>query len=65
MYGVPRRTSMRFDEFLEKLREVLTEYERDVGRKAETVRELEEYLAGRKFRTSGRRHLRSLKGFNF
>lgn len=64
MYGVPVSTSMRFDEFLDKLREVLAEYERDVGKKPETVKELEEYVAGRKLRSSGRRYLRSLKGFN-
>ena len=56
---------MQFDEFLEKLLEILSEYEKDIGRKAETIRELEEYLASRKSRTSGRKHLRSLKGFNF
>jgi len=55
---------MRFDEFLEKLRETLAEYERDVGRKAKTVRELEDYVRRRKLRLSGRRQLTSLKGFN-
>lgn len=53
---------MRFDEFLLKLDEVLAEYERDVGRKAETVRELLDYVQKRKFRTKGRAHLTSLKG---
>lgn len=53
---------MKFDEFSDKLYEVLSEFERDTGRKADTVKELNDYIKRRKMRVKGRRHLTSLKG---
>ena len=54
---------MRFNEFLEKLENILNEYKQDKGKDMLTIKELKEYLLERKFKTNNRRHLTSLKGF--
>lgn len=56
---------MKFDEFSNKLKEIKEDYHRSQGKKLETIEELEKFIALKKFRTSGRRHLKSLKGLGF
>lgn len=55
---------LKFNEFMDKLQQLKSEFEQENGRKAETVAELEAFLKKRQFRAKGRRHLTSLKGFN-
>lgn len=55
---------LRFDEFLEKLSQVKAEFRAERGRDPKTLEELELYLARRKLRAKGRRHLTSLKGLD-
>jgi len=54
---------MKFDEFTNKLKEIKESFKRRHGRDLQTIEELEQYLADRKFGVK-RRHLTSLKGFN-
>lgn len=56
---------LKFNEFLDKLQEVKDEFRQDKGVEAITIKELESYLKNRRLRTKGRRHLTTLKGFNF
>jgi CMP-2-keto-3-deoxyoctulosonic acid synthetase len=56
---------MKFHEFAEKLKEIQEEYYKTYNRKLETIEELEQFIALKKRRTSGRRHLKSLKGLGF
>jgi len=55
---------LKFDEFLDKLRQIRAEFRAEHGRDLRTVDELEAYAARRKLRTKGRRHLKSLKGLD-
>lgn len=57
---------MNYDEFLDRLREYREEYRAAYGRELKTIDQLEEYLSRRKtgrVRRSGRRALKSLRGF--
>jgi hypothetical protein len=56
---------MKFDEFMDKLKEIKEEYRRFQGEELKTIEELEKFLTLKKFRTSKRRHLKSLKGLGF
>jgi hypothetical protein len=56
---------MKFDEFVTKLKEIKEDYYKTRGKELETIQELEEYIARKKLRVAGRRHLKSLKGLGF
>jgi len=57
-------SGLKFDEFLDKLHELKQEFRIQNGKPLETIEELESYLRRRKMGLTGRRRLRSLKGFN-
>jgi len=56
---------MKFDEFVAKLKEIKEDYRKTKGKELETIDELDAFLVRKKLRTSGRRHLKSLKGLGF
>jgi hypothetical protein len=56
---------MKLDEFVDKLRELKEDYFKSQGKELETIEELEDFITKKKFRVSGRRHLKSLKGLGF
>ena len=56
---------MKFNEFIDKLRDIKEDYQKSQGKELKTIAELEEFIAFKKHRTSGKRHLKSLKGLGF
>ena len=66
---LPNRTvlkfKMKFDEFVIKLEEIKEDYYKTKGKELKTIDELDAFLVRKKLRTSGRRHLKSLKGLGF
>lgn len=57
-------TGLRYDQFLDKLREFKADFKRTYGKDVETMAEFETYLKQKRIRSVGRRNLTSLKGFD-
>lgn len=53
---------MKYDELLDKIREIKLEYEKKHNKPLETVLELEKYIMGRQVRFGKRKNLTTLKG---
>jgi len=56
---------MKYDELLDKIKEIKLEYEKKYKRHIKTILDLENYIMERQVRFGKRKNLTSLKGLGF